>query len=460
MLRFIGILQCAEARALRDDLERRRDEYLAPLIRHPPLCKVIERFRVELKEGVEHGHDPDDVRLIQMLAALFHVLLVGYEEAQAPNEVLEAIARVHAVVTRRQLTLSVCQIDSLCRFLSEINGFLRQLRRTGGRIVLIEMPIGNSIPVKLLTPMLAGVGRVDICKISLSRNDSARAGTTRSQLLTEQIALTNLAKDDVVVYLDEWNTGSNFHALCDIQRTAIPKGVHFLPAAVLTDQALHHPRYESFREAHDRLLSSWGLDGSRFRRVLPALPSAIGGDYFFWSEHDRTAGYRKMQLYGSLFSSFDATVGLLKEDLTARRVATRLLAAIMLSDGPFSGSLADLIDCIESRFDASHADYLLCRDELERCGDGAAKGGMITDYDAEIRPLLKAYSDLVDKRAAKEVLLLASAYLDRFGPSDPDDRYYYKTHAPILVELTGHAAATHVVAMEFLTGRVKALGLE
>ena len=212
------------------------------------------------------------------------------------------------------LSLASGQVDGLCRLVLDVQSFLGGLAMGEGRIVLIEMPSGNSVPVKMLASLFGKESRVQIVRAALSRKHPTAAGITRRQLLEEQLQQARLRPSDVLVYFDEWETGSNFNTICEFLRKIVPKGTFVFPAAFQTDAAARHERYNSFCVGHDKLMKAWGVPGDRFRRFIPPLPSTLAGGYFFWSEHDRTAGYRKMQIHGSVFSSIDETVELLHRD--------------------------------------------------------------------------------------------------------------------------------------------------
>jgi hypothetical protein len=67
--------------------------------------------------------------------------------------------------------------------------FIGQRNFGNGRIVLIEMPVGHSIPTKLLDRLIRrDLGREPvIIRASLSRNDKAKKGVFRKDLLMHAI---------------------------------------------------------------------------------------------------------------------------------------------------------------------------------------------------------------------------------------------------------------------------------
>jgi hypothetical protein len=307
------------SRPLRDAIDCDTGGFLRLLKEYPPMCKAIERT------AITHDHSPDDIRLVHNVASMFHVLTLCAIEASAPQATIDALNAAHEGALRQALLQANMQIDRLCRLIIDIWSFLGQLALGDARFILIEMPSGNSMAVKLLARLLGQRSRVEIVRASLSRKHVKPAGITRRELLAEQLEAVKPTSNDVVVYLDEWETGTNFNIICGFLKKLLPKGTYLFAAAFQTDVAARHERYASFCADRDKLMSVWGVPGERFRKLLPPLPSTLGGGYFFFSEHDRTAGYRKAQLHGSSFSSFDETVELLHCDEKARRAAAQII---------------------------------------------------------------------------------------------------------------------------------------
>src|SRR5262249_2408398 len=156
------------------------------------------------------------------VAAMLSVVRLSAEGAGATQDILHAIGEAHEGAVRQMLSLASAQIDDLCRLILDIESFLSGLAMVDSRSVLIEMPSGNSIAVKLLALLLEEKSHVQIVRASLSRRHPKAVGITRRQLLEEQLREINLGPNDVVVYLDEWETGSNFNTICDFLRKIVP----------------------------------------------------------------------------------------------------------------------------------------------------------------------------------------------------------------------------------------------
>ena len=430
--------------------------HIGLLADNPAMCKAVEQAALTMQGAVSHGHRPDDIRLVQNVAAMLYVLRLGFGEADAPSQTLDALDGALDGAIRQAMLLARDQVDAFCDYICDIGRFLTGLALGNSRFIVLEMPTGNSLAVKLLTPLLENAGCVETVRVALSRNDSKRAGITRGQLLEEQLTDSALGRNDVLVYVDEWETGANFYAVCRLLRRMLPDDSFLFPGAFLSENASASPRYTSFCENHDRLLSRWGVRGSRFRKTLPALPSTLDGGSFFWSEHDRTAGYRKMQLHGSIVSSMDETIELLHENAVERQMAAQIILGELASERDLPGTPSQGVAATMKLFEDSYRDYLLCRDEFRQCADEYAKGGQTEDFDASMEPILQRYDRVLGNRKADLAICMASAHMGRVGSLDPVDRYHFREHAPVLIALDGPAARMHETVMQVLNARIKA----
>src|SRR5262249_45064542 len=145
--------------------------------------------------------------------------------------------------------------------------------------------------------------------------------------------------------------------------------------------------YQRRVRSHDDLLKKVGRTGEEFRRVFPPLPSRFPrgeGMYFFWSEHDRTAGYRKMQVLGSLLSSIDAAVTRVADDqeafkqawvVTLEQFADKLAGA---KERGISETTMRRLDVAREMFDKSREAYAECYPELEAV-DHPSNRGEVSD---------------------------------------------------------------------------------
>jgi len=152
------------------------------------------------------------------------LLVQAYEFEQAPSGTLAAIDEAHSSTLRKFLDLCIEQVDGVCRFLIHIEEFFRTLALGRSRILLVDLPVGNSLAVKLLKNLLASKYSVEVIRISLSRNDASTKGITRRDLLERRLREARISNNDIVVYLDEWNTGVNFNKVAGMLRKLVPEG--------------------------------------------------------------------------------------------------------------------------------------------------------------------------------------------------------------------------------------------
>jgi hypothetical protein len=317
------------------------------------------------------------------------------------------------------------------------------------------MPVGNTLAVCLLEQLLRPICRVEVMRVALQRNTSRRQGPTRKQLLEEYLASLKLAANDVILYFDEWTTGANFNAMCEIHRKCIPRESFFLPVAVLTENSKSVDRYKSFCIDHDKLVHKWGRNGAEFRKVLPAVPSVSHtGEYFFWSEKDRMAGVRKLQVHGAMFSSIDATIEYLHANDDRLKIALGFQLADFVIEGKIDEKYSNKIGLLLEIFNESYADYCACREQLRKCADDTAGGGELDDISEGLEALSPKYGALLNGRKAKMAVITASLYSKRFGSLDPENRYFFDTHAPVVISLNGRMAKVHDVTLRFLAERL------
>ncbi len=454
LVRFLESLPFDGAGAILKDLKDNHLRHIEVMKSDLPLCKAIERVAWDFLRSRSAGCPMDAFTLSHTAASLSYLLLLGHAEANSPEHRLSAFEELHRGALNQFLTYCDCQIQPLCRYIKEIGDFVSSLSLGGSRVFLVELPIGNSLIVELLFRALRKSVSVEVIQAALSRNDSNSLGVTRRDLLADKLRGAGLMKNDVVIYFDEWVTGANFFGLCKLLHKILPPTVFLLPIAVLSENASNERRFATFQAQHDRLGKVWGSRALEFRRTLPPFPTKfqlLG--QFFWSEMDRMAGYRKMQVHGSFFSSIDSTIRLLKLNRSALEAAVRVHVAEVAQ----KAGLPQPVDKCEMRlaaaFPEAYQDYFTLRDALKESGvDVSVRSDVNTE--AEFEEVLRGYERLVANRPAKLALFLATAYIMRFASSDPCDRYYFREHAPRVVRLQGRMDLMHSEALKFLEARM------
>ena len=221
------------------------------------------------------------------------------------------------------------QAERLASATSEMVVMINRICQPDSRVVLLELPIGNSIPVRMLERKLDAAGHkpLTIC-VSLSRNDSVGEGPTRSSFLSQAFTEFGFLDGDVVLYCDEWCTGANFKNLCNIAAKFARKSpcrVNFLPVALVSASAHKDHRFPHFLRKHEVFVRQARLGITDGIFIFPPIESRFMGDgRLFWAERDRMAGYRKMQYHGTMFATLDAAIEELMGDPEALKVAQRL----------------------------------------------------------------------------------------------------------------------------------------
>ncbi len=312
--------------------------------------------------------------------------------------------------------------------------------------------------MKLLKNLLASKYSVEVIRISLSRNDASTKGITRRELLERRLREARISNNDIVVYLDEWNTGVNFNKVAGLLRKLVPENAFLIAAAMLSDNASEDVRYQEFCANHDAMMKRWGTDGSQFRKLLPPIKSLLRKQgYFFWSENGRMSGFRKMQIHGSIFSSFDEAIERLRKDDKALLATLKIQLAEIAQEHELPNSGAGALSTLRKMFYEAYDAYQKCRKDLEKCADEFAAGGEADDLEIALSEVIRAQEQVVGQQPAKFAFILAHTYMRRLGSLDPADRYHFKEHAPTLAQLEGRAAKAHEITLDFIADRMRSL---
>ena len=456
---LLGLLQVfgsEDATSIVDSLRGVPETHIAQLGKHPLICNMIMDVS-QLAYPIANGRiTQDDIRVRHNIATLVQMLTLSYESHGAPDDIVGILDAAYPPLFRRFLEAASSQVNTLCQYLLRIRDFLSKLSLAHSRIVIIELPIGNSLAVGVLKPILATVAPIEHVQVSLLRNDRAKFGITREDLLKERLNLVNLGSNDIILYLDEWNSGVNFNILCKLLSKIIAKRAFFLPCAILSSRASSFVRFDKFRVDHDAYLRIWGRDGSEFRQEFPALP--LDGE-FFWAENDRIAGWRKFQLHGAMFSTVNATIDILKNNPDNLAEAISLSLSQIARDKPLPSSPSNAFQTLSEMFHESCEVYESRREEFSRCADGIAAGGIVEDFGSALENMCTLYQEAgIEEGEEKVAIYLALTFMLRMGSVDPADRYYFKNHAPIIVKLDGRERRPHDLVMEYIESRLKQMG--
>lgn len=328
-----------------------------------------------------------------------------------------------------------------------------------GRILLIEMPLGNSVPTKLLQYFMHKLGfRVETIRIALARNERASQGTTRKEILAKQ--LTDISKEDLLVYCDEWFSGANFKSLAEhINGITKRAGATLLPIGILASGSDRYIADASAIRMHDKIVQQNGFGSERsprFRIEFPSVRSKFEfPGYFFWGEHDRTSGYRKMQVLGSYLSSVKATLEMLASDQQLLKEAS----AFVLMDAAehhveIPGDILDHFDSFYMKFHAGLREFRQQEPELRAIEDTTNEGICDEDFGVANTRVMGKFREVLGEEARFSVEI-AILFNIRRGVTEPADRYYLQTHAPIIRDLEDDRRQFHDALMMQLVAKIE-----
>jgi len=461
---FLGANPFEGAAQFGVELRAHREFYLGRLAARTRLCAAISDAMTAVSYFTKNGVLMVHPCWIQNICSILYLLLLDFESNGGNAETMAVTESVFRSAVRYFLELSGKQADRLCAYLLDIRDRFADMRLKDARFILLELPVGNSLAMRLLEGLLGALLPVVTVTAALNRNDRSQDGITREALLVRELEKAGLKQNDLVVLLDEWKTGTNFHHVCERLTRILPAGVFFFPFALLEalepSTAKAKKRFAEYAAEHDVILSKVGLSGAEFRRGLPAIESLnLFTQYFFWAENDRMAGYRKMQVHGSFFSSVDSTVELFRSDPATLEEVLRSVWNEMVADGTMVADAEFDEPEVMQVFSQCLADYAARRDKLEHCADDLNAGGVLNDEEVQAyaEKVFARTAAVVEGSSARLVIDAARRHLEAKGGLDPADCYYFDGHAPIAGILEGRAALWHRTTLEFLERRMEAL---
>jgi hypothetical protein len=280
---------------------------------------------------------PDEnVQALRRFVFAQHLLLdVPCGNPLDPAEPFPAqLAEAATLGARGLLAYGRGQFDAL----REVCGALADWARVQGhrRVVLVENPLGNVVPVAVLGRVLGRVG-VDARVISLSPPRDTRVVTYRDAIVAAaQAAAADRAP---LVYLDDVLTGSRFSKLADTLRKTTRR--HDQPAPVLVALAFrpYHELTDAQAAIRERVRAKvaeerhandpqawWDLPELPRVRVDGVLPVAYESPVV-WGENELVAGRRRVNLVFNLIEEFRRLHRALVDDDLSARDALRWLWA-------------------------------------------------------------------------------------------------------------------------------------
>lgn len=432
-----------------DWLALNREQVISYITQEWGLRKAIIKYDVMVmaEEHIPNWHSDPLSRLnMALLVNLLHVALPEIDSAipgaltleESTKKIIRGLIAEYVEANRRQADSLVKACRDFAAIASEVS--------PEGTFVLIEMPIGNSVPCRLVESFLGEQGRrVDTLLCGFPRKNNK----IKKEVLDKHVKETGIdvSAAQTLLYLDEWNSGSNFKEACRLLSSSESlKQCKLLAGALLAPEANSHNRYSSHCGAHDRLTqNTWGnrVDSEALRYPISPMQSglfSLMGTPFMWGEYDRLSGYRKMQFVGSIVSSLHEAVDELKNNGELRR---RLAASFFASVDPDllqrPRMLAAHIAFSESEMsDSAFTDYESIKEQLDNIED-TTNEGILDDPVSSISRITKKVEEIIEGRRCNWLAKLGVLRLQQRLKPDPANRYHNPFHTAVFSPLEGRS---------------------
>lgn len=228
--------------------------------------------------------------------------------------------------------LAIGQFNMLAQICVDLTDWL--IRSGRDEVVLVEAPLGNTVPVAVLARVAGALGvRVSIVEWGCPRNDRALNGRTVDMSARDLAALPEVVAAPFVLFLDDAITGSRFLKMAKALRRAV--GPERFGAVALRARFNPHARYPTGQIRDLRNVRAWATNlGMPFGEVaLPDLPmfQIDGGapglleTALAWGDAGHSAGKRKTNILFLFLDRFEAIARDLGTpgDSAARTILTR-----------------------------------------------------------------------------------------------------------------------------------------
>lgn len=309
---------------------------------------------------------------------------------------------------------------------------------------ILELPVGNSIPSTLLQNLLKIKGvNSTIITVSLNRNDSKKTGYTRKELIENKLKELDLKKV-LLIYIDEWISGSNFYNITKILSKITD--LKFVPGAFLLKESFEKDDYPKYKLNHEKICSKMGFDADSLRIQLSNLNSIIASDQkFIWAESDRLAGYRKFEFLGSIISTLFAIGEFLSENQLALNETMRK-AICKYTELDSEKEISDEIEqIIKDSFDYFNSVFYL--DLQEEVKNVKIEINDVFDLVIETEKAISLLESVKGYNNAKMAINITSYYMKE-NVLSPSSRYFYKGFAPICLPLENEEKYLHTLFLE------------
>lgn len=210
-------------------------------------------------------------------------------------------------------TIGRVQFDELAQIAVDLCAWLLATGRT--ELVLIEAPLGNSVPVAVLARVFRQGGiKVDIVEWGCPRNDRAKNGRTVTESARDLSTIPLVADAPFLLFMDDAITGSRFLKMAK----ALRKAVGASPVGAIALRVRFNPQAQ-FKVGEVRALDAvdqWASElGMPFGEVvlsdLPlfqidaGLPGLLE-TALAWSDSGYSAGKRKINILFHFIDRYEA----------------------------------------------------------------------------------------------------------------------------------------------------------
>ncbi|MGK5083508.1 hypothetical protein WDW37_09400 [Bdellovibrionota bacterium FG-1] len=427
-----------------------RDEVIQTLKADRSHLKMIASFYAALGQVVAFPEIRNEPSMIMNAGSALNLLAVRppFQSADLSKQCLILAGGALNVLAERWVRSIQHQVEPLVTLLQNISNCLKANYTDKTRVIIVEFPLGNSIPTKLLEEVMKQDGLAyHHIRVSLNRNNSKSVGITREQLMSEKLDALNLQKDDIIMHLDEWISGSNFKTVTSkLAKFAKKKGgARLLPVAMLAGGAISNAEFQNYCNKHDALLREFGWNDFGCRQLFPTLsrPGLYTEQHFFWSEHDRLAGYRKMQHLGSLLGSIVGVVEEMRADPTQfvamHRCFMEEMAKTEAIDEKTWQKMMENPRDQRVLVELNYPDFLRWKDYAATL-DFESNHGNVDDALSSLNDVSKRLLESAKGRPALGIVNFAMLWI-RTAEVDPRNPYFIEGHVPVISELPEHLNA-------------------
>ena len=245
------------------DLERNADVVQAHLHATPALTFVVRQIYEAYGDALLDDDVLEDPTALVDFNNLIAFLAEDYPGAlpePARTQLQKALEELQRLAAASLVSAVLPQAQVLANAVRTIAEYVSPRTASGERVILLDFPVGNTIPTRVVEKILIREGiRVEVVRVALTRNDSRSRGVTRKEILEARLAERGVQAADTVVLLDEWLSGANFRNVVELLgRISAIGDATFLPVGLLTETSSADERFASHVAEHDRVVGRLG----------------------------------------------------------------------------------------------------------------------------------------------------------------------------------------------------------